>query len=104
MNLCRADVVVLGGENRINLPSNFHDQNIATTIRNKMRTLTRVLRVVERRIRDRASALSLLSPTMSSPADIPRLRLLRETEPLQAAWDRWKELNDVRFSSSLSPY
>ncbi|KAJ3987785.1 peptide chain release factor 1 [Lentinula detonsa] len=50
---------------------------------------SRILRVVQRRIDERANIQSQLSDDMASPEDVHRLRQLKESELLQEAWDHW---------------
>jgi hypothetical protein len=38
---------------------------------------------------------------MSTPDDIAKLRQLKESEPLQHAWDEWVTARKVRLTSSL---
>lgn len=49
----------------------------------------RLLRVVEKRVEERKRLLCKISEEMSSPEDVSRLKLFKESEPLQAAWDNW---------------
>ncbi|KAJ3569151.1 hypothetical protein NP233_g5240 [Leucocoprinus birnbaumii] len=49
----------------------------------------RLLRVVERRIAERKTMYSQLTDEMSTPDDIAKLKQLKESEPLQDAWDKW---------------
>ncbi|KAJ7449955.1 peptide chain release factor 1 [Mycena latifolia] len=49
----------------------------------------RILRIVKKRVDERASIASQISESMSSPEDILRLKQLKETEPIQEAWDNW---------------
>ncbi|KAJ3508523.1 hypothetical protein NMY22_g16587 [Coprinellus aureogranulatus] len=51
----------------------------------------RLLRVVKKRVDERATILSQISEDMSSPEDVNRLKQVKEMEPLQNAWDRWAE-------------
>ncbi|KAG5337256.1 hypothetical protein C0989_010045 [Termitomyces sp. Mn162] len=48
----------------------------------------RLVRILEKRVEDRKRLASELSEDLSSPSDISRLKQLKETEPLQAAWDQ----------------
>ncbi|KAF8816421.1 release factor [Phlegmacium glaucopus] len=50
---------------------------------------SRLLRVVEKRIDDRKHLASKISDDMSSSEDIANLKQLKESEPLQNAWDNW---------------
>ncbi|KAF5366310.1 hypothetical protein D9758_005715 [Tetrapyrgos nigripes] len=54
---------------------------------------SRILRVVQRLIDERETTRSQISQDMSTPEDIARLRKLKESEPLQEAWDEWTEAN-----------
>lgn len=75
----------------------------------------RILRILEKRVDERKRLLSevcspsfflrsmlpvlnifKLSEQMSSPEDIVRLKQLKESEPLQAAWDDWTRTREVR--------
>lgn len=38
-----------------------------------------------------------LTDEMSTPEDITKLKLLKESEPLQNAWDEWRKTRQVRF-------
>ncbi|GLB41103.1 putative chain release factor [Lyophyllum shimeji] len=49
----------------------------------------RIMRILEKRIEERKRLSSELSHDMSSSADIIRLKQLKESEPLQAAWDEY---------------
>ncbi|KAF7338172.1 RF-PROK-I domain-containing protein [Mycena venus] len=49
----------------------------------------RILRIVKKRVDERAAIASQISETMASPEDIMRLKQLKETEPIQEAWDQW---------------
>ncbi|KAK7434187.1 Peptide chain release factor 1, mitochondrial [Stygiomarasmius scandens] len=61
---------------------------------------SRILRVVQRRIDERANIRSQISDEMSTSEDIARLRQLKESEPLQEAWDDWtntkKSIEDLK--------
>ncbi|KAF7305033.1 RF-PROK-I domain-containing protein [Mycena kentingensis (nom. inval.)] len=49
----------------------------------------RILRIVKKRVDERALLTSQLSESLSTPADITRLKQLKESEPIQQAWDIW---------------
>ncbi|KAG6866164.1 hypothetical protein C0991_008118 [Blastosporella zonata] len=49
----------------------------------------RIMRILEKRVEDRKRLTAELSEDLSTPGDITRLKQLKETEPLQAAWDQW---------------
>ncbi|KAG6914824.1 hypothetical protein DXG01_015125 [Tephrocybe rancida] len=49
----------------------------------------RIMRILEKRVEDRKRLTSELSEELSTPSDITRLKQLKETEPLQNAWDQW---------------
>ncbi|KAK2460007.1 hypothetical protein APHAL10511_008013 [Amanita phalloides] len=53
----------------------------------------RLLRVVHKKIQERASLQSQLTPDMSTRDDVKLLKQLKETEALQDAWNKW---NDAR--------
>ncbi|RDB26689.1 Peptide chain release factor 1 [Hypsizygus marmoreus] len=57
----------------------FHDQADHKNVR--------IVRILEKRIEERKRLFSELSEEMSSPDDISRLKQLKESEPLQVAWD-----------------
>lgn len=56
----------------------------------------RILRIVQKRVEERANLLSQMSDDMSSPEDIKSLRQAKELEPLQIAWDDWQANRQVR--------
>jgi peptide chain release factor 1 len=56
----------------------------------------RILRIVQKRVEERANLLSQMSDDMSSPEDIKSLRQAKELEPLKMAWDNWQTNRQVR--------
>jgi len=50
----------------------------------------RILRTVQKRVEERANLLAEISEDMSHPADVKRLRQIKELEPLKQAWDQWE--------------
>ncbi|KAJ7087894.1 hypothetical protein C8R44DRAFT_820088 [Mycena epipterygia] len=64
-------------------------RRFSSAIRQIEKDGARILRIVKKRIDERASIASQISETMSSPEDILRLKQLKETEPIQNAWDDW---------------
>ncbi|KAF8154628.1 hypothetical protein B0H34DRAFT_752636 [Crassisporium funariophilum] len=50
---------------------------------------SRLIRIVKKRIDERAIIHSRISEEMSTPEDIAYLKQLKESEPLQTAWDTW---------------
>lgn len=61
----------------------------------------RILRIVQKRVEERASLLSHMSDDMSSPEDIKSLRQAKELEPLKIAWDNWQTNRQVRADSGF---
>ncbi|KAJ3503141.1 hypothetical protein NLJ89_g8564 [Agrocybe chaxingu] len=55
---------------------------------------SRLLRVVQKRVDERARLQSELSEEMSSPEDVARLRQLKETENLENAWTLWQRTRE----------
>ncbi|KAG6837018.1 hypothetical protein H0H93_016225 [Arthromyces matolae] len=47
----------------------------------------RILRILDKRIEERKQLSSELSENLANPSDIPKLKQLKETEPIQAAWE-----------------
>nr|GAT53296.1 predicted protein [Mycena chlorophos] len=55
----------------------------------------RILRIVKKRVDERALLTSQLSESMSTPEDITRLKQLKESEPIQEAWDEWAKTREA---------
>ncbi|KAG6844395.1 hypothetical protein H0H87_007207 [Tephrocybe sp. NHM501043] len=53
------------------------------------------MRILEKRVEERRRITSELSEELSTPSDITRLKQLKETEPLQAAWDQWNNTRQL---------
>ncbi|KAF9465849.1 hypothetical protein BDZ94DRAFT_1319841 [Collybia nuda] len=76
-------------------------RNFRNTNEKPERKSARLLRIVEKRIEERRRLQSELSGDISTPSDITRLKNLKESEPLQSAWDKWQEtqklLDETKF-------
>ncbi|KAJ8502747.1 hypothetical protein ONZ45_g11475 [Pleurotus djamor] len=55
----------------------------------------RILRIVEKRMKEREALISQMSDAVSSAEDIKRAKALRETESLQEAWTEWKKTRQL---------
>lgn len=49
----------------------------------------RILNIIRKRVAERSQISAKLSDSLSTPEDVTRLKQLKETEPLQLAWDEW---------------
>lgn len=58
------------------------------------------MRILEKRIEERKRLSSELSDEMSSSADISRLKQLKESEPLQTAWDEWIRTSQLLYETN----
>ncbi|KAF8625699.1 hypothetical protein AX15_005267 [Amanita polypyramis BW_CC] len=68
----------------------LHDKRLAP-LQQLENENARILQVIRKKIEERTSLQSQLTPDMSTPEDIKCLKQLKETEPLQNAWDQWNE-------------
>lgn len=57
----------------------------------------RILRVVQKRVEERAKLLTQMSEDTSSPGDFKLARQAKELDPLKAAWDQWETNRQVRI-------